>query len=182
MIRLLTRKIWNRYRVFRQKIWWFAFRNKFGQVGKNVQIIYPGSFSFNNIYIGNDVYIGEQARLWASESKIFIADKVVIGPQLTIMGGDHNIHKVGTYIIDTSIKDSENDKDVRIETDVWIGCNVIILKGVIVGRGAAIGAGSIVTKNVPPYALVAGNPARVIKYRFSAEEISEHEKQLNLEK
>ena len=63
-----------------------------------------------------------------------------------------------------------------IEDDVWIGSNSVILSGVKIGRGAVIGAGSIVTKNVPKYAIVAGNPAKVIKMRFNDEEISKLEK------
>ena len=55
--------------------------------------------------------------------------------------------------------------------DVWIGTNAIILKDVTVGDGAIIGAGSIVTKSVPPYSIVAGNPAKIVKYRFNNDEI-----------
>ena len=62
-------------------------------------------------------------------------------------------------------------KEVEIKNDVWIGDNVIILAGVTVGNGACIGAGAVVTKDVPPYAIVGGNPARVIKYRFEPEVI-----------
>jgi acetyltransferase-like isoleucine patch superfamily enzyme len=54
-------------------------------------------------------------------------------------------------------------RPIVIEDEAWIGCRVIILKGVTVGRGAIVGAGSVVTKDVPPYTLAAGNPARVIK-------------------
>ena len=60
----------------------------------------------------------------------------------------------------------ENDKDVLIDDGVWIGCNVTILKGVHINKGAIIAAGSIVTKSVPHYAIVGGNPAKVIKFRF----------------
>ncbi|MDQ6795887.1 MAG: hypothetical protein M3067_13940 [Chloroflexota bacterium] len=58
---------------------------------------------------------------------------------------------------------------VAIEDDVWIGANVVVLKGVTIGRAAVIGAGSVVTQDVPPYVVVAGNPARVIR-DLSAEE------------
>ena len=57
-------------------------------------------------------------------------------------------------------------KKTKIGNDVWIGNRAIILQGVTVGNGAVIGAGSVVTKDVPPYAVVAGNPARLIRYRF----------------
>jgi virginiamycin A acetyltransferase len=61
--------------------------------------------------------------------------------------------------------------DIVIENDVWIGANVTIMDNVHIGNGAVIAAGSIVTKNVPAYAIVGGNPARVIKYRFNEEQI-----------
>lgn len=73
----------------------------------------------------------------------------------------------------------ENDKDVIIEDGVWVGCNVTILKGVHIGKGSVIAAGSIVTKDVPPYSIVGGNPAKVIKFRFTEEQIKEHERILN---
>lgn len=69
-----------------------------------------------------------------------------------------------------------NDQDVVIEDGVWVGCNVVILKGVTVGRGSVVGAGAVVTKDVPPYAVVGGNPAKLIKYRFTEEQIKEHER------
>lgn len=175
MVQFLMRKTMEKHRSVMQKLWWFAYRGQFGKVGNNVRIEYPGSFTYKSIFIGNHVYIGQNARLWAVESKIYIADKVVIGPQLVIMGGDHNIHEVGKYIIDIYNKEAENDKDVFIESDTWIGSNVTILKGVTIARGAVIGAGSVVTKSIPPYGIAAGNPAKVIKYRFSPEEIIKHE-------
>lgn len=68
----------------------------------------------------------------------------------------------------------ENDRDIIIDDDVWIGINAIILGGVHIGTGSVIGAGSVVTKDVPPYAIVGGNPAKVIRYRFTEEEIKTH--------
>lgn len=62
-------------------------------------------------------------------------------------------------------------KPVVIGNDVWIGTNVVVLRGVTVGDGAVIGAGAIVTKDIPPYAIAVGNPANVIKYRFTDEQI-----------
>mgnify|MGYP001020427694 FL=1 len=70
----------------------------------------------------------------------------------------------------------ENDKDVIIEDDVWVGCNVTILKGVIIGKGTVVAAGSVVTKSCPPYSIIGGNPAKLIKMRFTEEEIKEHDR------
>ena len=69
----------------------------------------------------------------------------------------------------------EFDKDIVVEDDVWIGTRAIILKGVTIHKGAIVGAGAVVTKDVPPYSIVAGNPAKIVKMRFTDEEIKKHE-------
>ena len=93
-------------------------------------------------------------------------------------GGDHRIDVVGKHIYEIGHEQKlpENDQDVIIEEGVWIGCNVTILKGVTIGRGSVIAAGALVTKNVPPYAIVGGVPASIIKYRFNNDDIEKHER------
>ena len=135
-------------------------------------------FTYRNITIGNDVYIGPHALFLCTESQIFIGNKVLFGPHVTIIGGDHRITDVGRFIYDVLDKHPEDDQDVHIEDDVWIGTNTTLLKGVTVGRGAVVAAGALVTKDVPPYAIVGGVPAKVLKYRFTPEQIQEHERQL----
>lgn len=70
------------------------------------------------------------------------------------------------------------DQDIIIEEDVWCGANVTILKGVTIGRGSIIAAGAVVTKNIPPYSIACGVPAKVIKKRMSDEDILIHEQKL----
>ena len=72
----------------------------------------------------------------------------------------------------------ENDQPVVIEDGVWTGANVIILKGVTIGRGSVVAAGSVVTKSCAPYSIIGGVPAKLIKMRFTPEQIVEHEKLL----
>jgi acetyltransferase-like isoleucine patch superfamily enzyme len=90
------------------------------------------------------------------------------------LGGEHNYNNVSTYPFDQllirfhSHPTVHSKGDVTIGSDVWIGRNVIILSGVTIGDGAVIGAGSLVNKDVAPYEVVAGNPARHIRFRFSA--------------
>ena len=76
-------------------------------------------------------------------------------------------------------KPSPKSKGIHIGNDVWIGTNVTILNGVTIGDGAIVGAGSVVTKNVAPYSIVAGNPARVLKMRFSKSDQRLHSDYLN---
>lgn len=156
----------------------YLFRGLFFSCGKNV-IFYPtkSDLFYKNISIGNRVYIGAGASFIASVSHIYIADNVSFGPNVTIRGGNHAFHIVGKLLSDYTLTDKlpVDDEPVYIETDVWVGTGAIILKGVTVGRGAIVAAGAVVTKDVPPYSIVAGCPARVLKYRFSKEQIQEHE-------
>ena len=106
---------------------------------------------------------------------------------------EHNLYVTthSFYLYETSggfVKGYKNyEKDeirTKICNDVWTGANVVILKGVCVGDGAIVGAGSVVTKDVPPYAIVVGNPARKLRYRFSKADIEYllHVKWWNLKK
>ena len=72
----------------------------------------------------------------------------------------------------------DQDLPVVIEDDVWTGANVTILKGVTIGRGSVIAAGAVVTKSFPPYSIIGGVPAKLIKMRFTPEQIAEHERVL----
>lgn len=158
-----------------------CMRSAFKQCGRNVHFSPLNSvFSYERIVIGNDVYIGPNA-LFSSVCAITIGSKVTFGPGVTIMTGNHNFRDIGVYIFDNHSKREDDDLPVVIEDDVWVGCHAIILKGVTIGRGAIVGAGAVVTKNVPPYAIVGGNPARVIRYRFSEDDIAKHEKILGIQ-
>lgn len=152
----------------------------FRSVGRNVVFSPFSSFSYQTIAIGNDVFIGPGARFSATDSGITIADKVMFGPQVTMMGGDHRFDVVGRYMFDVKEKLPESDLPIVIETDVWVGANVVILKGVTVGQGAIIAAGSVVTKDVAPYSIVGGVPAKKLAERFGAAEIEQHRKTLGL--
>ena len=132
-----------------------------------------------NITIGPKVYIGPRACLSAVNAKIIFKGHISVGEDLTIHTGNH-ARIIGMYHSDIteSVKPKGYDKDVIIEEDVWIGSRVTILMGVTVGRGATIAAGSVVTKNVPPYSIVGGVPAKVLKYYWTEEQIKEHEQKV----
>ena len=134
----------------------------------------------NKMTVGNNVYIGRYCTLQADmeiDNNIDRANNVgMIGKY------DHDYSKVGVSIKDAPwIGDASYDfkgknQKIIIDDDVWIGFGSIVFTGVHVHRGAIIAAGSIVTKDVPPYAIVAGNPAKIKGYRFTEEQIQEHEK------
>jgi acetyltransferase-like isoleucine patch superfamily enzyme len=98
-----------------------------------------------------------------------IADNVRI-----LLGGEHNYRFVSTYPFDNLLirfkelgPTVKTKGDVTIGNDVWIGYGAIILSGVTIGDGAVVGAGAVVAKDIRPYAIVAGNPAKLLKYRFN---------------
>ena len=114
----------------------------------------------------------------ASRSRILIGNKVLFGPNVTVIGGNHNTSVNGKYLYDVLEKRPGDDQDITFEDDIWVGSNVTILKGVTLGRGCVIGAGSLVNKSIPPYAIAAGIPAKVKKFRFDAPTILSHEERL----
>lgn len=151
-----------------------------GKCGRNVRLRPYSSIikGLSNIYIGNDVSLPKNSTIFCIRAPLFIGNKVTFGPSPTIMTGDHRIDEVGKYIIDNYEKKLENDQPIIFEDDIWVGANVTILKGVKVGRGSVIAACSLVNKNVPPYSIVGGVPAKVLKFRFSLDDIINHEKQI----
>lgn len=151
-----------------------VLKSRFARFGRRFSFDPDGYYSFGNIEVGEDVNLGYRPLLMAGESRIIIGNHVMFGPHVTIVAGDHNTALGLGFMIDVKLKLPGNDRDVVIEDDVWIAANAVILKGVTIGRGAVVGAGAVVTKAVPPYAIVAGNPARVLRYRGSTEEIAAH--------
>lgn len=131
-----------------------------------------------NMSIGDYSSIPKGSVFYCTEAPLTIGNKVIFGPNPTIITGDHRIDVIGKFIIDSHEKLPENDAPVVIEDDVWTGANITILKGVTIGRGTVVAAGAIVTKSCPPYSIIGGVPAKMLKYRFSIDEILEHEKKL----
>ena len=162
------------HRAYR-RIRMLILRPLFKQYGSNFGFDPDGIYNFRNIEVGNNVYIGPSATLIASKSSIVIGNNVMLGPHVTIVGGDHNTSVVGQFMYDVKDKRPEDDLPVIIEDDVWIGTGAIILKGIRLGRGCIVACGAVVTKDVPPYSVVGGVPAKVISVRFDIQTIFEHE-------
>lgn len=165
--------VWVFYRRVRKKLWQLlvapSVRRAFGSCGKNVYLSSNCTYSgIKNIYIGDNAVIDGGAVFLTTRAKLIIGDDFMCGPRVTIITGDHRIDIPGRTMrsIREDEKLPENDQDVVIENDVWVGANAIILKGVTIGTGSVICAGAVVTKDVPPYSIVGGVPAKVIKKRF----------------
>ncbi|MDD3999381.1 MAG: CatB-related O-acetyltransferase [Bacilli bacterium] len=148
------------------------------KAGKRVLICKKCNFVWKNVYLGNHVYVNENCHFICTRAKIIIKDHVMFGPNVSVITDGHTFNRVGVFMTDINdeTKNQDEDRDIVFEGDNWIGANSIILRGVTIGEGAIVGAGAVVTKDVPPYAIVAGNPARIIKYRFTEEEIAQHKK------
>ena len=154
-------------------------RKKFGYLAKSSVITPPFAGSKKNIFIHENVGIGPYAHISALNAKVVFKGDSSVAEHLTIHTGNH-ARLIGRFISDITEKDKPKglDHDVIIEKDVWIGANVTILEGVTIGRGATVAAGAVVNKIVPPYSIVGGVPAKVIKYYWSIDEIIEHEAKL----
>ena len=133
----------------------------------------------NNISIGVNFYIGRYSLI---ECNAIIGNNVIFGNYVALVGKfDHHFKQIGVPIrLASQIRDKDYnwkglDSKVIIEDDVWIGYGSIIMSGVTIGKGSIVAAGSVVTKDVKPYSIVGGNPARLIKMRFNEEEILKHE-------
>ena len=160
----------------------YIFKSSFAKIGNGVTF-HPttSQFSYDHIFIGSDVGIGDNAQFIASISNIHISSHIAIAPNVTIIGGNHRYDIVGKWITKYKILDKNrtDDEDVYIEDDCWIGTNVTILKGVRIRRGSIIAAGAIVNKSMPPYCVIGGVPARVLKLRWNdVAKILEHERSL----
>jgi acetyltransferase-like isoleucine patch superfamily enzyme len=146
--------------------------------GRGVQL-----WAKSTLKIGDNFYIGRYSQI---ECDTEIGDNVIIGNNVALVGKyDHYYEQVGVPIrLASQIRDHSYswkglDSKVIIEDDVWVGYGSIIMSGIKIGTGSIIAAGSLVTKDVAPYTIVGGNPAKFIKYRFDETEIKEHEDILN---
>lgn len=142
------------------------------QIGNNC-IIQCELFVFahgGHIVIGKDCFVGPNSRIW-SGSSVTIGDRVLISHDVNIFDNDtHPFDPKARHQHFLSIRNGGHpsditlgDQPVRIQNDAWIGAKAIILKGVTIGEGAVVAAGAVVTKDVAPYTVVAGNPARAIR-------------------
>ncbi len=125
------------------------------EIGKSVSFYQNVQIDMQSV--GAQVKIGDKTFINRC-SNIFCKDMVHIGSRCAI-SWDVTIMDNDFHYID----DNDNSKPIYIGDDVWIGCHSLILKGVHIGDGAVIAAGSVVTKDVPSYSVVGGNPAKVIK-------------------
>lgn len=135
-------------------------------------------FNYDLLSVGKNTYGGIKVLAYNNTNKIRIGNYCSIAPEVSfILSAEHYVNHISNFpfrakIIDGSLEGMSKG-DIIVDDDVWIGYGSTILSGVHIGQGAVVAAGAVVSKDVPPYAIVGGVPAKIIKYRFSSEIIDE---------
>ncbi len=150
----------------------------------NKSIFTADNIKMNNVSIGEFTYGKPSIYTWTNNYNVKIGKFCSIAEGVKILvDGNHRPDWISTYPFGEVLHDVEKNPghpigkgDMEIGNDVWIGMDAMILSGVSIGNGAVIAAGSVVTKNVLPYEIVGGNPAKSIKFRFTDEQIKSLEK------
>lgn len=156
----------------KRKLAFKLFARKYRKINSHNESSPVNIFRLEKVTVGNVTYGGIEITDYSNEdTKVEIGHYCSLAPGVKlILGGEHrpdNIsnfpfkHKLGLVVREAHSKGS-----IIIKDDVWVGANCIILSGVTIGQGAVIAAGSVVTKNIQPYAIAGGNPAKVIRFRF----------------
>ncbi|HRS72718.1 MAG TPA: CatB-related O-acetyltransferase [Anaerohalosphaeraceae bacterium] len=165
---------WQKRRV----IFWLGFMRgyRFKSIGKCFTISdFDSFFKKNAIEAGDYVFFGRKVHIYAN---VKIGHFVMIASHVAIVGGDHRFDVVGVPMRFTG-RDGLEELQTIIEDDVWVGHGATIMAGVKIGRGAIIAAGSVVTKDVPAYAIVGGIPAKLIRLRFNEQQQKQHNEALD---
>lgn len=163
---------------------WFPSRGDLGSVGKNSVIGYPVDFSYSRgVHLEDNTVIRMGTCIQNNKGEhVFIKKYTVVSKNVTIVTNNHRSTVGIPQCLLGASHINDKSKDIHISEDVWVGTNATILSGGDLGRGCIVGACSLVTKPVPPYALVAGIPAKIVGVKFTIDQILEHEKALYPEK
>jgi len=162
----------------------YNFKKTWQSLNRHNRTVAGTLFNAKNVSVGKSSYgvLNILSFDNTDNERLIIGNYVSIAPDVTfLLGGEHftntltNYPVYQEYISQTPPKDylSKSKGPIIIQDEVWIGANALILSGVTVNKGAVIAAGSVVTKDVPAFAIVGGNPAKIIRYRFSEEIIRE---------
>ena len=150
----------------------FIFRRTWRNNNKHNFTKADNCFNKNYVSVGNGTYGDLNVRHFGdSDGKLKIGHYCSIAPECSfLLGGEHRYYQISTYPFKSkycgTLTDAVSKGDIIIDDDVWIGYGATIMSGVHIGQGAVIAAGAVVAKDIPPYAIVGGVPAKIIKYRF----------------
>lgn len=155
-----------------------VFKRKWRKLNPNNFTNAEDLFDPSCVDVGDYTYGGLRVLTYNKKNKLKIGRFCSIAQEVMfVLSADHYTNHISSYPYKVWIMKEEQEGiskgDIIVDDDVWIGFRSTILSGVHIGQGAIVAAGSVVTKDVPPYAIVGGIPAKVIKYRFSPEMINE---------
>ena len=167
-------------RVYKQYTYIFN-KGKFGYIGKNVTLRGPISFGYLPLiylYDNTNLLPDTNFNMTKDGGKFIMKRNSGAASGLTVINHNHSVNPpIGIFHKEYLNAGQGNiGKDIVIDEDVWIAANVTLLVGAYIGRGAIVGAGSVVRNQIPPYSIVIGNPAKVIGFKYTPEEIIEHER------
>ena len=153
----------------------FKFRKKWKEYNPHNYTYAVNTFDINNVSVGRYTYGPIEVYNDDLSVNLSIGSFCSIGKEtIFLLCEEHRMNTISTYpfrvkILHKSKFEANSKGNILVEDDVWFGQRVTVLSGVKIGQGSVIAAGAVVTKDVPPYAIVAGIPAKVIKYRFDNE-------------
>ncbi len=159
-------------------------RSDFGSAGRNLNVGFPVYItSTKTVHLEDNTVLRTGLSIQNNHQEhVYIKKYTVISRNVTIVTNNHRSTVGIPQCLLGASHISDKSRDITIGEDVWVGTNATILSGGDLGRGCIVGACSLVTKPVPPYALVAGSPAKIIGVKFTIDQIIEHEKALYPEK
>ena len=147
------------------------FRRKWRRKNQHNETYIKQQVNDSLIEVGRGTYGLIDVQMFNDTNRLIIGDFCSIGPNtMFILSSEHKLDTLSTYPFKVKYFGEKNEAlskgDIVVGDDVWIGCNVTIMSGVHIGQGAVLAAGAVITHDVPAYSVVAGVPAKVIKYRF----------------
>lgn len=161
----------------------FPARSSFGFCADNVVLNYPIRVDNpQNLFLYENTKIRDGVRIInSSKEKIIIKKYTAIAPNVMMVTSNHTSTVTIPHILLGPSHVNDKSSDIIIEEECWIGVGARLLPGTHLGRGCIVGGGAIVNKDIPPYAVVVGSPAKIVAVKFNIDQIIEHEKALYLE-
>ena len=159
--------------MFSNYIKLYLFRKKYSRLNKHNHTQIISFCDLKKVSVGKMCYGGINVIDFSpADTKLTIGSYCSIAPGVQfLLGGEHQIKSISTYPFKVYKfgyeREAGSKGNIIVKDDVWIGTNAIICSGVTIGQGAIVAAGAVVTKDVEPYSIVGGNPAKIIKYRFN---------------